>query len=347
MNNDYLIKKLDTECPICDKVHTLEIRKRHSQTIVKEEAVEYEETYYSCPLSDGEENEYVPAALMDENLLRARDSYRMKRGLLTSFEIASIRSMYGMSQSDFAALLGWGDVTVTRYESKLIQDETYDIMMRMVSEDPLFALERLERNKSRFSSEKYEKIRSNIKRRINEIGVQYLNKRVISGIYAKYDDDNDLNGGRQLDIEKVISVIGYFARFVSGLNAAKLMALLWYADVLSYLTSGRSMMGLVYVHKATGALPVGYREILSFPSIDAEERLMCDEIGYIIKPKEDVRISDFTLEELGILETVSRTFKDSSPQEVYEKLSSEKAFLETEPGELIPYSLVKHLNLQI
>ena len=44
---------------------------------------------------------------MDENLLRARDAYRTQKGLLTSKEIAEIRDFYGLTQSDFSAMLGW------------------------------------------------------------------------------------------------------------------------------------------------------------------------------------------------------------------------------------------------
>jgi len=80
MNNDYLINTVEMDCPICNRVHLVEQRKRLTQSIVKDKVVNYEEIYFLCPLSDKEENEFVPAGLMDENLLRARDSYRKKYG---------------------------------------------------------------------------------------------------------------------------------------------------------------------------------------------------------------------------------------------------------------------------
>ena len=160
MNKDYLINTVEIDCPICNKVHSLEMRKRLTQCIVKGEIVDYEEVYYLCQLTDEEENEFVPAGIMDENLLRARDAYRTKKGLLTSNEIAIIRGVYGISQSDFSAMLGWGDVTVTRYESKTIQDETYNNIMSMAYESPMFALESLDKHKNRFTIEKYKKIRN-------------------------------------------------------------------------------------------------------------------------------------------------------------------------------------------
>jgi putative zinc finger/helix-turn-helix YgiT family protein len=345
MSNDYLIKKLVTDCPICDKVHTIELKKRHSHTIVKEETVDYEETFYSCPLSDAEENEYVSAAMMDENLLRARDSYRRKMGLLASHEIAAIRSYYGMTQSDFSALLGWGEVTVTRYESKLIQDDTYDMTMRMAYENPFFALSMLEKNRSRFTQSKYEKIRSRIKERIEESGTDYLKRQVILSIYSKYDEECDLNGGKLLDLSKVISVIGYFSTFIINLNAAKLMSLLWYADAMNFSRHGRSMMGLVYLHRRTGALPIGSRAILTLDSIGSEAELLFDEIGYSIKPVGSINISDFSLEEMGVLEAVASVFKDMAPCDVLQRVINEDAFVGTLPGEVIPYSLIGNLEI--
>lgn len=78
MSKDSLVNTVEVDCPICNKIHSLEVRKRLTEGIVKGEIVEYEEIYYLCSLSNEEENEFVPAGIMDENLLRAREAYRMK-----------------------------------------------------------------------------------------------------------------------------------------------------------------------------------------------------------------------------------------------------------------------------
>lgn len=74
---DYSVLRLiERDCPICDNVHFVEERRRITQALLKDEIVDYEQTYYACPISDDEENEFVPAGLMDENLLRARNALR-------------------------------------------------------------------------------------------------------------------------------------------------------------------------------------------------------------------------------------------------------------------------------
>lgn len=344
MNNDFLISTVEMDCPVCNKVHSLEQRKRLTQSIVKDEVVDYEEIYFLCPLSDEEENEFVPAGLMDENLLRARDSYRKKKGLLTSNEIASIRSYYGLTQSDFSALLGWGDITVTRYETKTIQDETYDHIMSLVRENPMFALECVDKHKDKFNPEKYSRIRKNIASKVEEVGNLYLKKQEIRSLYVKFAEETELNGFKQLDIVKVANVIGYFSQFVENLYKVKLMKLLWYADSIFFGRYGKSMTGLVYCHKPLGALPIAYDEIISLPTVKVVEEMINDDICYRIQPNIEVNISDFSLEEFNVLQIVATKFRDFKSKEIIDYMHKEKAYSDTLPNQIIPYSLAKQLN---
>ena len=123
MNGGNLIRKIQMECPLCDKIHEIEERTRIAKTIIKGEEVNYEETYYFCLNSDEDENEFVTGKMENENLLNARNAYRRAHELLTSDEIVAIRESYGLSQVDLAKLLGWGEETISRYENKAIQDD--------------------------------------------------------------------------------------------------------------------------------------------------------------------------------------------------------------------------------
>lgn len=344
MNNDYLIRTVEMDCPVCNKVHSVEQRKRLTQSIVKDEVVDYEETYFLCPSSNEEENEFVPAGIMDENLLRARDSYRKKKGLLTSDEIMAIRSYYGLAQSDFSFLLGWGEITVTRYETKTIQDETYDNMMRMVRENPMFALECVDKHRDKFNPEKYSRIRKNIASKVEGEGNLYLKKQEICSLYVKYLEETELNGFKLLDIAKVANVIGYFSLYVKNLYKVKLMKLLWYADSIFFGRYGKSMTGLVYYHKPLGALPIAYDEIILLPTVKVVEEMINDEICYRIQPNKEINISDFSLEELNVLQTVATKFKDFKSKEIIDYMHKEKVYSDTLPNHIIPYSLAKPLN---
>ena len=143
MEASALIKKVHMNCPLCDKVHEVEERKRLTTITIKGEEVAYEEKFYFCANSDEDENEFESGSMTNENLLNARNAYRVSKGLLTSDEIVAIRESYGLSQVDLAKLLGWGEATISRYESKAIQDEAYDTMLRLVKDNPLLPLDKL------------------------------------------------------------------------------------------------------------------------------------------------------------------------------------------------------------
>ena len=151
MSESTLIRKIQMECPICDKIHEIEERTRIAKTIIKGEEVDYAETYYFCVNSDEDEREFVTGKMENDNLLNARNMYRKAHNLLTSDDIVEIREKYGLSQVDLAKLLGWGEATISRYESKAIQDDAYDNMLRIIRDNPLAVLDLLQKNGEHFT----------------------------------------------------------------------------------------------------------------------------------------------------------------------------------------------------
>lgn len=344
MHNERILEELVMDCPICNKKHVIEKRERQSVCLIKEEEVTFNEIYFLCKEWDEEENEFVPAGVMDVNLLNARDSYRKKKQLLTSQEIKEIRKCYKLTQSEYATLLGWGSVTITRYESKLIQDETYDKIMRLSMENPMFMLECLEKHKSKFSDTRFSIIRSCIVNRINEVGSMYFNQLQIRSKYISFNTPSVYNGNKVLDIEKLSDVIGYFATSVPNLYKVKLMKLLWYADVLFYKKHGSSITGLVYKHMPLGALPIAYDEIVNLPSIRIEEELINAEVAYKILPEHSVPLTSFSSKEVEVLNIIINTFKGFKTKEIVEYMHNEKAYKQTEHQQLISYDLAKELK---
>ena len=338
--NDLLIKEAQYDCPFCDECHIIQIRKRFTKVLIKNEAVDYEQIYYYCSIED---EEFMPSKIMDENLLKARDEYRKGKGFLSSNDIKEIRKSYNLTQKEFSNLLGWGDITVQRYETKLIQDETYDNLMKMVAENPTFALKLLDNHKDMFQKERHSEIRALIKSKIKERGNILLKIQEIKNNYIDYEEESELNGYRVLDLDKLNKVLSYFAKFVNPYKV-KMMKLLWYTDALHFKIFGTSMTGLVYQHLPMGAVPIGYNEILSLSSIRVEEEYINDYICYKIYPNQEVNILSFSLEELNILQKVASFFKNKKTDEVVKYMHSEDAYLKTIPNQIIPYSLAQNIR---
>ena len=333
MKDNYLIEKVERDCPLCDKVHFVEKRKRIGEMLIKNEITSYEEVYFFCPESvDYEEDEFVSADLMDQNLQSARNAYRKNHGLLTSYEIAEIRGLYGMSQADLAILLGWGEVTITRYETKSIQDETYDQLIRMVKDDPYYALERLKKQREKFSNEKYETLRRAIQHRIETIGIEQLNRKTIENRYAEYDEPCEFNGYQVLDLNKLGETMAFFAQYCENLYKVKLMKMLWYADALAYQ------------HQKYGALPIANSEIIYLSQLTVEEIEREEGVSFHIQAKAGVALDALTPEEIDIIYKVANKFKNSRTNDIVEYMHAEDAYQETLMQQIIPFSLCATLK---
>jgi len=67
----------------------------------------------------------------DANLINAYNAYRKKLHLLLPEQIKAIREKYGLSQVNFARILGVGDKTIARYENGSLQDEAINNLIML------------------------------------------------------------------------------------------------------------------------------------------------------------------------------------------------------------------------
>ncbi|MDD3819306.1 MAG: DNA-binding protein, partial [Actinomycetota bacterium] len=227
--NKILIKEIDYNCPLCEKKHKLEVFEENTTTLIKNDSVEYNELFYYCPESD---EEFYPEDILNQNLIRAMDKYRETHGLLTSSEIKEIRKYYKLNQKEFSNLLGWGDITIQRYENKCIQDETYDEIIKRAKVEPLFIFEQLNKHKDKFTEDRFKEIEPRIKEFIKKQQASYLKKESLKALYIDFDKPCEFNGNKLLDFEKIEQMLRFFSQHNRNLYKVKLMKLLWYSDAL-------------------------------------------------------------------------------------------------------------------
>lgn len=345
MEASILIRKVHMNCPLCEKTHEVEERKRMTTITIKGKEVVYEERFYFCANTDEDENEFENGAMTNENLLNARNAYRVKMGLLTSDEIVAIRESYGLSQVDLAKLLGWGEATISRYESKAIQDEAYDTMLRLIKDNPLQALEFLKKNYDKFPKMKQLEIRQKIVEKLDSYGKEFLTRQTFEGEYASFEEPSDSNGLTMLNIDKIEAMISYMAENINNLFKVKLMKMLWYSDVLSFIENGCSMTGMVYRHEPMGALPIGHYSLMNLEKLNVREEMSYNYDTMLhIYPTDNMDYSILNNKEKSILDKVIVKFKDYKAKEIIDYMHNEKAYIETKPGEIIPFSLAKEIK---
>ncbi|MDD3368832.1 MAG: DUF4065 domain-containing protein [Lachnospiraceae bacterium] len=345
MEANTLIRKIHMDCPLCDKTHEIEERKRNTTITIKGEEVAYEERFYFCSNADEDENEFEYGTMANENLLNARNAYRVKKGLLTSDEIIAIRESYGLSQVDLAKLLGWGEATISRYESKAIQDEAYDTMLRLVKDNPLQALEFLKKNSEKFTPTKKYEIRSRMVEKLDSYGKEFLTRQAFEGEYANFEEPCDSNGFTVLDIDKIEVMISYIADQVSNLFKVKLMKMLWYSDVVSFIKNGYAMTGMVYRHEPMGALPIGHYSLMNLKNLNVQEEVSYNYDSMIhVYPSKNVDYGVLSDDEKDTLDKVIIKFKNFKAKDIVDYMHEERAYKETVSDEIIQFSLAKEIR---
>lgn len=332
---NYNMKKY---CPFCDKEHEISIIERESKNLIKGDEILSIEKVYHCEetgleFSDGE--------LMDNNLQCARNAYRIKNNLLTSDEIKEIRDKYSLSQSDLALILGWGEVTITRYETKEIQNANYDLVLRKIKDNPYMLYDYYLININNFPPKKQQKIAKKI---ISVApSIEQADSLIENTLEKKYFSiKEEITGGVKINLSKINAIINRILEHGIELYKTKFAKLLWYIDNNYYQKTKKSMTGLAYLHMNYGACPLGLDLILDSKNIKIEETE--DEEANIYKIIE--AHSDYKLDEKEreSIDFIVEKFKNYSSKEIVSYMHEEKAYLNTKENEFISYKYANDIK---
>lgn len=169
------------------------LRVRKVQVEVKKKLIEYDEYY----LVDLNGEEIFDRNIEIENDQRLYDIYKKENNLLTNSEIKKIRQKYGLTQKEYALVIGVGEVTVHRFEKGAIQTEAVDSIMRL-SNDPDNMAFLLSQNRKNISNDLYNCMVERIKK------LQVIKRHAVVDL-NKFDlDVLDFEEEAALDVAKNI-----------------------------------------------------------------------------------------------------------------------------------------------
>ncbi len=121
-------------CACCMEEHEVKCVLFTEHITFRRKELEFEAEGCYC---DSADSIFETEEQLNANDRRLKEAYKKNCGLLSSSEIIALRKKYGISQTDFCILLGWGEKTIARYESGYqVQDKAHDIILRKLSEDP-------------------------------------------------------------------------------------------------------------------------------------------------------------------------------------------------------------------
>lgn len=327
-------------CPYCDEKHDVQKIEQEETVTVRGEDFSAKALYYRCP-ETGEEFEtsdspYDPYA-------EAYKQYREKHHLLTAEEIREFRHEYELTQKELADLLGFGAVTLSRYENGALQDEVHDNLLHLIRENPDSFLKQIERNPDTLSEDKNKRITSILmgKRGTRETTLECVDRKLSAvepGIF---------NGFKRFNIEKFLGAVEFFCSRID-VYPIKLNKLLFYSDFLHYRKHSTSITGASYAHATWGPVPDDYKILIALMeeelSILQSEEITEPYSGEKLEAVSDDHVDLLEDYEIDTLEAIRNIFGSSTSASLSRISHSEKAYLETTNGELITYEYADSLT---
>ena len=322
------------------------IIKRKATYYIKGEPIEILETV-RINLKDKEE--IFDEELENKNLENIYNQYRKKHSLLTPNRIKETREKYGVSQRAFSRILGWGEVTIHRYETGALQDRSHnDALVLLENPDNMKIL--LENNKNKINSKDYIKIKSNLKK----LKKDDIDEKLEENITKKYFNEvlDEYCGYTQFNYEKLVNMILFFASKINRLFKTKLMKLLFYSDFVNFRNNTLSITGLKYIKNYYGPTPIKHELLLG----ELFEKYITYQIEYVKTSKDNIEEYEFikslekptmvifSQEEINSMNEVLNAFKHLTSEEITQCSHKEEAWTKSKNKEIISYEYAKNLT---
>lgn len=333
-------------CPVCEAEREIERGLNTETFTIKNESIEIEANVDYCSMC----GEYFADIETEErNFQTAYRLYREKHGLLQPEEIKSIREKYGLGQRAFSRLLGWGEITIHRYEAGGLQDETHNNELVLINDPENFSI-LFEKNKKRLSPRVLNRIHERLTALLHDKKQIYFHG-LLESFFGQASDDI-MSGFRLFDLERFENVILFFSETSKGVLKTKLLKLLWYFDFLTYKRFNRSATGAQYVHLPLGPVPNNYEIYLNY--LVSEKALEIEEVvfdedrgitGELCRALDKPDLSMFSENENTCLNAVSEYFRSYTASKISHYSHEEAGYKNTSQGQIISYEWAKELSI--
>ncbi|MCI5951618.1 MAG: hypothetical protein MRZ63_04810 [Anaerostipes sp.] len=90
--------------------------------------------------------------LIDRNIQEVDEQYRAYEGIVSIDDIEKLMKIYKIGKGPLSLVLGFGEVTITRYLSGQIPSKEYSDILRTALYSPSFMKRKLQENKDKIAS---------------------------------------------------------------------------------------------------------------------------------------------------------------------------------------------------
>jgi len=327
-------------CPNCETERELKRVRAREKITVRGEKIDVEAMYWRC-LTCGEEFE-APGDGHDETVDAYR-LYRAKKGFMQPEDIKALRDQYSLTQGELAQILGFGSVTISRYETGALQSAAHDRMLQMIRDPRAFwaFLNRLGDRVSVTAATR-DKLTKKLRQLVDSSGL--LDTALEATLDHKPDE---LSGQCRFILEKFVNAILFFChppQWKTTINK-----FLFYADFKHFRSRSRSITGARYAHAPFGPCPDKFEHLFVWladqGSVDISEVTGKDYAGEKIRALTKPDMNVFTRSEIQVLRQVKEKLGGMTAKALSDLSHGERGYTQTKSGELISYRYAKHLRI--
>jgi uncharacterized phage-associated protein len=249
-----------------------------------------------------------------------------------------------------ATYLGWGEITVHRYETCAIPDSVHnDLLLLLQDEEAMHKF--VAGHTDRLSERDKQSVEAAIAGRVREVNERALRAHLLALIDSRSMAER---GNRHFDFERLEHMIVFFAERLRP-SRTKLNKLLWYADFLAFKRQSISLSGAPYLRFQYGPVPEHYERLVAEVVSDGLVTEVVDEGGESLHVGQrpaahlETRVgfdaSLFSAEERAVLEAVRDRFANLGAAQMRDISHEERAWRETPENQVIPYVFATDLSL--
>ena len=332
-------------CPYCKKEVEYKIEKRD----VKEFRGIEINTYENVAVCKECHQDLYVNEIEEKNNERIYELYREKANIIKPQDIVDLRKKYDISQRELTAILGFGKMTINRYERGGVPTKSQsDYIKLLIDNDNKFVEKVKEAYKNGNINDKtYEKIVStNLENEIGKNDIQDMYRRIINN--SLWLKPNIFNGYKAFDLELVENIISYISSKVNNLTITSLNKYLWFIDILSFNQRGISITGLTYQKQQYGPTIIDqrYKEISllddKYIRNDYE-----DESGTktIITSNKNFDLSKLKDSEIEIINKIIKLLKNKNVTDISNMSHEEEGWKKTKKFDEISFEYAMNLNI--
>ena len=332
-------------CPYCKKEVDYKIEKRD----LKEFRGIKVNTFENVAICNECNQDLYVNEIEDENNKRIYQIYREKANVIKAEDIIKLRKKYDISQRELTSILGFGKMTINRYERGGLPTKSQSDYIKLLIENDDKFIEKVKEayEKNNINDKTYNKIISKeVKKDISKNEIQDNLRRYLKSVLNRKPDI--YNGYKSLDLEKIENIISYIASKVKNLTITSLNKYLWYIDMLSFNKRTVSITGLTYQNQKFGPTIIykKYDELSLLDDKYTREDIETEN-GNTTKiiSNNNFNLDKISSSEKEIIDTIIKLLKNKNVADISEISHREDGWKKTKRFEQISFEYAMNLKL--